>query len=314
MKECRQADPRPLPYPAARLKAEQGPPCPNARFERKVQAVATSMVKTGVIDAVKYPVAHIVEEVGGIDLMNEVEVPTEEYYEAFDLYLKKEFPGACPHVREHMVSLMAFLHKSIVSGFSFGIDKAQVLIIAGKLLGHMVTRSGAGLDPERSQAVMDFAPLKELLHVQQFLGCTNWLRVCLHAVYAHAAKIVGELQKEGTFFQKDGYGEKDTKYCKAIRAIKLMCKFHINLAVLDEAAAIDGSRPLEQIADSSGIAWGGALVQMSADMSTLKILAMVGKGLLPSQQAWPPLNLEGYAQLETKRAQRRILGTFRSIC
>ena len=53
---------------------------------------------------------------------------------------------------------------------------------------------------------------------------------------------------------------------------------------------------------------------MSADMSTLKIQAMVGKGVLPSQQAWPPLNLEGYAQLETKRAQRRILGTFRSIC
>ena len=122
---------------------------------------------------------------------------------------------------------------------------------------------------------MDFATLKELLHVQQFLGCTNWLRVYLHAVYVHSAKIVGELQKEGAFFPKEGYGEKDTRFCKAIRAIKLMCKFHINLAVLDEAAAIDGSRPLEQIADSSGIAWGGALTLMSADMHTLKILAMV---------------------------------------
>ena len=47
--------------------------------------------------------------------------------------------------------------------------------------------------------------------------------------------------KEGAFFTKEGYGEKDSKFCKAIRAIKLMCKFHINLAVLDEAAAIDGS-------------------------------------------------------------------------
>ena len=135
------------------------------------------IVAIGVIDTVKYPVAHIVEEVGGIVWVNEGEVPTEEYYEAFDFFLRDEFPGACAHVREHMVSLIAFLHKSIVSGFSFGVDKAQVLIIAGKLLGHMVTRTGAGLDPERSQAVMDFAPLKELLHVQQFLGCTNWLRV-----------------------------------------------------------------------------------------------------------------------------------------
>ena len=126
-------------YAAARLRVEQEAPSSQAPLERKVQRIAASIKSTGVIDTIRYPVAHVVEEVGGIDWMNDVEVPTEEYYDAFDLYLKKEFPGACPHVREHMVSLMAFLHKSIVSGFSFGIDKAQVLIIAGKLLGHMVT-------------------------------------------------------------------------------------------------------------------------------------------------------------------------------
>ena len=96
MKEHRQAEPRAQPYPAARLSAEQGPLCPGARLEsnrqkagvflpRTVQTVAAVMIMIGVIDTVKYPVAHIVEEVGGIDWMNEVEVPTEEYYEAFDL-------------------------------------------------------------------------------------------------------------------------------------------------------------------------------------------------------------------------------------
>ncbi len=38
------------------------------------------------------------------------------------------------------------------------------------------------------------------------------------------------------------------------------------------------------------------------------------KGLTPAQQAWPPLTLEGYAQLETKRAQKKTLGYMRSIC
>ena len=258
MKEYRQAEPRAQLYPAARLSAKPEPSCPQASasgarkepscsqpqlgigrqipgvsLPRVVQSVASMIVAIGVIDTVKYPVAHIVEEVGGIVWMNEGEVPTEEYYEAFDFFLRDEFPGACAHVREHMVSLIAFLRNSIVSGFSFGVDKAQVLIIAGKLLGRMVTRTGAGLDPERSQAVMEFAPLKELLHVQQFLGCTNWLRVYLHAVYAHAAKIVGELQKVDAFFPKEEYGENDTRFCKAIRSMKLMCKFQINLAVLD---------------------------------------------------------------------------------
>jgi hypothetical protein len=105
----RQAEPKPVCAAAGRrperVALSTVVPC-------KIQRVAVAMKSTGVIDTVRYPVAHVVEEVGGIDWMNEVEVPTEEYYDAFVLFLQKEFPGACPHVREHMVSLTAFLHKS----------------------------------------------------------------------------------------------------------------------------------------------------------------------------------------------------------
>ena len=134
------------------------------------------------------------------------------------------------------------------------------------------------------------------------------------AEYAQAAKVLGDFQKVGAVFPPDGLGLGTTEGDKAVRAIKLMAKHNIELAVMDEASAIDGSRPLEQVADSSGIAWGGCCLQMTADLSMFKILMMVGKGLTPAQQAWPPLSLEGYAQLETKRAQRRILGSMRSIC
>ena len=43
---------------------------------------------------------------------------------------------------------------------------------------------------------------------------------------------------------------------KAVKAIKAMDINCIERAVLDEAGAIDGSRPLEQIADACGHAWG----------------------------------------------------------
>ena len=88
----------------------------------------------------------------------------------------------------------------------------------------------------------------------------------------------------------------------------------IKLAVLDEAAALSGERPLEQVADSSGIAWGGTCLQMCADLTKFNVLLTAGKGLTPPQQSWHPLTLEGYAQLETKRAQKRVLGSLRSIC
>ena len=45
-------------------------------------------------------------------------------------------------------------------------------------------------------------------------------------------------------------GPGSTEGDKAVQAIKLMCARLIELSVMDEAAAIDGSRPLEQIADS----------------------------------------------------------------
>ena len=88
----------------------------------------------------------------------------------------------------------------------------------------------------------------------------------------------------------------------------------IHLEILDEAAAVDGSRPLEQVADCSGIGWGGTGLQMRADLSSFKTLFSAGKGLTPAQQAWPPLTLEGYAQLMTKRIQQTSLGYMKSIC
>ena len=80
------------------------------------------------------------------------------------------------------------------------------------------------------------------------------------------------------------------------------------------AAALSGERPLEQEADSSGIAWGGTCLQMCADLTKFNVLLTAGKGLTPPQQSWHPLTLEGYAQLETKRAQKLVLGSLRSIC
>ena len=82
---------------------------------------------------------------------------------------------------------------------------------------------------------------------------------------------------------------------------------------MDEARAIDGTCPLENLADCSGIAWGGTSYQMVEDLSYLKVLMTAGKGLTPAQQAWPPLTLEAYAQLDVKRHQRRIIGEMRSI-
>ena len=260
------------------------------------------------------PVFHIVEEPGSIEKMLEVEVPCEYYYEKLKEDMSKRHPKASKHVIDHLVSLEAFLDVSILSGFSFGVEKAQVLQTEGKLLGRLVSRTGVRGDGERAQAVRDFAPLKEKVHVQQFAGSTNWLRQHMKEPYAQALKVLGEFMKPGAVFPPEGLGIGNTPGDLAVKAIKVMACDMIELAVLDEAAAIDGTRPLEQIADSSGIAWGGTCLQMTKDLTSFNVLMTASKGLTPAQQARPPLTLEGYAQLEMKRAQRKTIGAMRSIC
>jgi len=87
-----------------------------------------------------------------------------------------------------------------------------------------------------------------------------------------------------------------------------MGKNSIETAVLDVASAVDGSRPLETVADSCGYGWGATCHQMSTDLTRFRVLLMASKGLTPAQQAWPPLILEAYAQLMGKRAQKKMLG------
>ena len=258
------------------------------------------------------PSYHIVES-WDIEKMME-EPPTDYYYDRLSEDLRKRHPQADSHLIDHLVSLEAFLDKSILFGFSFGINKAEVAVAEGKLLGHKIGRSGSSPDEERCQAVVDFPPLREKLHIQQFLGCANWLRGYLPAEYGHAAKVLGQWQKPGAEFPEGGLGAGATAGCKAFKAIKQMMQRHICLASFDEAAAADGSCPLEQIADASGIAVGGSVLQMTRDLSRVKVLMTHSKSLTPAQQNWPPLIQEAFAQLEVKRATRRTFGSIRTVC
>ena len=124
------------------------------------------------VNTITNPVLHIVEEPGAVDQLAE-SAPSDAYYDALDASLRKRHPKADPLLLDHLVSLEAFLDKSILAGFSFGVDKASVAVQEDKLLSHYVSRSGVRADGQAVQGVRDFAPLHEKLHIQQFLGCTT---------------------------------------------------------------------------------------------------------------------------------------------
>ena len=89
-----------------------------------------------------------------------------------------------------------------------------------------------------------FAALKDVTQVRQFIGCTNWVRRYLRPQYATAAEVLGEYMKPKAELPPEGLGSGKSEGCKAVEVIKLLCKHAIQLSTLDEASAIDGSRPL----------------------------------------------------------------------
>ena len=281
-----------------------------------VQEAASQDAKAG-------DIYHIVEVPGGVQRMVDCEVPTEYYYKALEKHMRAKFPRASEHMIEHLMALESFLDVSIVAGFSYGTSKAKLAVTEGQLLGHIVGRHGASADPERTQAIREFAPLKDQTQVRQLIGCTNWVRWYMPTHYAAVVKNLSEYMKPTATFPAIGLGA-EVEVSKvlpehkqghlAVLALKLMAAHSIQTSSLDEAAAITGDRPLEQIADACGYAWGSTQIQMTEDLSHFNVLLMSGKGFTPAQQVWQPLTLEMYAQLMGKRSWRKLNGTFPCIC
>ena len=117
-----------------------------------------AMTMGSVVNTITRPVYHIVEELGSIDQITEVDSPTEYYYDQLRKDMEKRHPLVDVHFMDHLMSTEPFLHRSIASGFSFGGEKAQLAVTESKLLGNIVARSGSRPDPERVQAVVDFPP------------------------------------------------------------------------------------------------------------------------------------------------------------
>ena len=170
------------------------------------------------MDVKTQPVFHIVEEPCKMAYMADCEVPTEDYYMALSADMRSRHPNVSGWVHEHLEALEPFLDTSITAGFSFGVNKAQVCVIEGKLLGDHVSRRGAEPDPERTQAIDEFAPLKEVTHIRQFVGSTNWVRRYLHVAYATAVKILGEYMKPGAVIPECGLGVPDGKHQEILQS------------------------------------------------------------------------------------------------
>ena len=74
------------------------------------------------VDAVN----HIEQDERLIERMFETELPPEEYYTLLRADMGRRHPNAAPEVLDHLLSTEMLLDVATVTGFSFGLDKADL--------------------------------------------------------------------------------------------------------------------------------------------------------------------------------------------
>ena len=119
----------------------------------------------------------------------ECDMPTEYYYEKFGEYLQRRFPRASRFVREHAECLEPLLDMAIVSGFSFGVEKAELYREEIKYLGEMISRTVRRPTDEHRKAILEYPePIPDIAALRRFMGVVNWVRPHEPAEFASAAK------------------------------------------------------------------------------------------------------------------------------
>ena len=137
---------------------------------------------------------------------------------------------------------------------------------AVEFLGEMVGREGRESLDLHIDAIRNFSIVDDAPGMRRFLGNFGWVR-------PHYPKEVAiALPALTAQLRKDAAWPMPAEAVSSQRAVQAMAARLVKLAVLDEIAAITRTRPLEQIADSSGYGWGGTVYQLSPDRRLLNVL------------------------------------------
>ena len=80
-------------------------------------------------------------------------------------------------------------------------------------LGHVVTKEGISVDPEKVQAIEDWTVPKDLTDVRSFMGITGYYRRLIEG-FSKIANPITSLQKKGNKFDWNSKCEESFKKLK----------------------------------------------------------------------------------------------------
>ncbi|KAK3258010.1 hypothetical protein CYMTET_32924 [Cymbomonas tetramitiformis] len=133
-------------------------------------------------------------------------------------------------------------------------SKLKLCMKAVRFLGHVIDKDGCRPQQDKVASVRDWPDLETVTHVRQFLGMCGFYRRYIQS-FAHLAHPLTHLTKTGVDWT---WGEVEKG---AFHRLKMALISAPTLALPDQRAAADGSRPFCVQTDASAVALGGVLMQ-----------------------------------------------------
>lgn len=157
------------------------------------------------------------------------------------IILSESFP-------KHLEDLEAVFNRLEMYNLRINREKSCFARESVKFLGHVIVPGGIKADPDKTAAIANMLPPKNIKHVKTFLQTSSWFRRFIPN-YAEVARPLTDLLK------KDSVWTWTSKQQDTFERIKQLL---ISAPILRQA---DGSKPFTLRTDSSGYCLGAVLMQ-----------------------------------------------------
>ena len=139
----------------------------------------------------------------GATFQRAMDVAFHEYINNFFVIYQDDLTTYSKNLEDHCRHLEKFFIKAFEFGVSLNPKKCTFGVTEGKLLGHIVSKDGVKIDPERVVAIDKVIKPKSVKGIQSFFGQVNFLRRFV-TNFAKISRPISKMLKKGAIIHWNG--------------------------------------------------------------------------------------------------------------
>src|SRR5271156_1302278 len=153
----------------------------------------------------------------GATFQRAMDVAFKEFIDLFMVVYQDDLTAYSKKADDHCDHLGKVFSKALEYGVSLNPKKCHFAVKEGKLLGHIVSKEGIRIDPERMEAIQRVIAPRNLKGVQSFLGKINFVRRFVVNFAEIVKPIVKLLKRDAKFAWNDDAQQAFERIKKAVQ-------------------------------------------------------------------------------------------------